>query len=77
MVFDWKKLEREDQQRNDRAALALGVAYCTLAVIGFLVILLTRRWESIVAQVIWLVIGLILLLGYWLTRNRRRRNRDT
>lgn len=77
MVFDWKKLEREDQQRNDRAAPALGVAYCTLAVIGFLVILLTRRWESIVAQVIWLVIGPILLLGYWLTRNRRRRNRDT
>lgn len=71
MGFDWKKIEREDEERHSRAALWMGVAYVTLAVIGLMAALLTRRWESIIGVIAWVIVGGGLLLGYRLKRNRR------
>lgn len=73
MGYDWKKLEREENERSDRCSRQAAVGWIGIGVLGPLAgFLLTGSygWES---GVVWVLMGLVVLVPL-LIADRRRRN---
>lgn len=71
MGYDWARLQREDDERSDRAGLALGVTYLTMGVLGVVLTLVgvVQGWGAVAWQVL---VGAGMLVGYQVVRRRRR-----
>jgi uncharacterized membrane protein YuzA (DUF378 family) len=74
--FDWKRLERDDQERDYRAALVLGVSWTAIGTVGTLVLVVIGRTDRLLSSVFFLLVGL-LGLAIALTVRRRDRKRRT
>ena len=74
MAFDWKEVEREDEERNRRATYGLALGHLLGAVAGVVVAAVTGEWDLISLVGLWLLGGIIFLVV--LRRRRDRAHRD-
>ena len=74
MAFDWKEVEREDEERHTRATYTLALIYVLGAVAGVVVAALTGKWDVIGLVGLWLVVGIILLIALRIRRRRADRS---
>lgn len=70
--FDWKRLERDDQERDYRAALVLGISWTAIGTVGTLVLVAIGRTDKLLSSVIFVLVG---LLGLAIALSVRRRDR--
>ncbi|RCK70806.1 hypothetical protein DT076_05305 [Desertihabitans brevis] len=70
MAFDWKRLERQDRERVDRAGLGMGLGWL---VGGVLALVGTRLgwWSGGDSAVVGVVLGVVFLAAYGFARRRR------
>ena len=67
MAYDWKKLEREDGERHDRAALSFGSSWLVIGIIGPVAGFLITGSYDWVGAVVWIAIALGALIPAALT----------
>lgn len=73
MAFDWREVEREDEERHDRATLYLGLGYALTALVAVVAAVVTRYWDLLGFAGLWLVLGGILLMVLRVKRMRSGR----
>ena len=73
MAYDWKRLEREDDERSDYAARNVGLSFVILGIIGPVVGFLITGSYNWASALIWIVLGLAALIPGWFALRRARR----
>jgi uncharacterized membrane protein YhaH (DUF805 family) len=77
VAFDWKKLEREENERQLQVARSMGISWLVIGVVGPVVVFLITGSVDWVNAAIFLVIGLALFVPAAVVMRRRSKGRDT
>ena len=74
MGFDWKKLEREENERQDKSSWTFGLGWLAIGVIGPVVAFLITGRFDLVGAVLWIAIGLMFVVPTLVIRRSRARS---